>query len=324
MRDQLIVSGLTLLDFATGFHLRARFTCALAASLLVTTSCHRQTSTPRASQSADHVPAALALIPTEAQLVIGADLDRLRAQSGWQTVFPALIRSIKPLLSPFESSTGVDLTRRLRHLVVALPAERQSDDRFVVIADVERFDEQRLLEGLHARLGDGATVEIRAHQQVIIRRGAWANAAASPAMPDENSEMRRLCDRASAGHGVWFAAIVPTSARRKLMQDSPFADVASMARLSGHLDLHGGLTADVAGELMTATDASDLVHRLSVYLNQMKRHPDMLVWGLAPLWDAVRLSVNDATVHARLDLPMVQIGDYVERFESLAHAGRTK
>ena len=88
--------------------------------------------------------------------------------------------------------------------------------------------------------------------------------------------------------------------------------------------MNSGLAADVAGELMTGADATDLVHRLSVYLNQMKRHPDMLVWGLAPIWDAVHLSVDDATVHARLDLPMAQLGDYVERFESLAHTGRTK
>jgi hypothetical protein len=323
MRDQLIVEGLTLRDFATGFHLRARITCALAASLLLTTSCHRPAPTLRASEVTDRTHAALALIPAEAQLVLGADLDRLRAQSAWATVAPALIRTVKPILNRFEGSTGVDLIRHLRRLVVALPAERQSDDRFVVIANVEGLDEKRLLEGLGGRLG-GATVEMGAHQQLVIRRGAWANAAASLASLDANSEMRRLCERAAAGHGVWFAAIVPTSVRRKLMQDSPFADVASMARISGHLDLHGGLAADVAGELMTAADATDLVHRLSVYLNQMKRHPDMLVWGLAPIWDAVHLSVDDATVHAGLDLPMAQLGDYVERFESLAHTGRTK
>jgi hypothetical protein len=268
--------------------------------------------------------AALALIPAEAQLVLGADLDRLRAQSGWKTVFPALVRAAKPLLQRLEGGTGVDLSRHLRHLVVALPAERQSDDRLVVIAEVEGLDEKRVLEGLRARLGASATVEIRAHQQVVIRRGAWANGVASVATLDWNSEMRRLCGGASAGHGVWLAAIVPMSVRRKLMQDSPFADVASMARISAHLDLDSGLAADVAGELMTAADAADLVHRLSVYLNQMKRHPDMLVLGLAPIWDAVHLSVDDATVHARLGLPMAQLGDYVERFESLAHAGRTK
>ena len=324
MRDQLIVSGLTLRDFATGFHLRARITCALAASLLLTTSCHRRTPALGASEATDRMQAAMALIPAEAQLVLGADLDRLRAQSGWETVSPALIRTVKPLLKPFEDSTGVDLSRHLHQVVVALPAERQSDDRFVIIAEVEGLDEQRLLEQVRARLGGGATLEMRAHQPLVIRRGVWAKTSAATATLDGNSEMRRLCERSAAGHGVWFAAVVPTSVRRKLMQNSPFADVASMARISGHVDLHSGLAAEVAGELMTAADASDLVHRLSVYLNQMKRHPDMLVWGLAPIWDAVHLSVDDATVHARLDLPMAQLGDYVERFESLAHGGRTK
>lgn len=304
--------------------MRAPITCALAASLLITTSCHRQASALRANQATDRTHAALALIPAEAQLVLGVDLDRLRSQSGWETVSPSLIRTVKPQLNRFEGGTGVDLTRHLHHLVVALPAERQSDDRFVVIAEVEGLDEEHWLEGLRARLVGGATVEMRAHQQLVIRRGAWANATGSLPTLDGNSEMHRLCERAAAGHGVWFAAIVPTSARRKLMQNSPFADVASMARISGHLDVNSGLAADVAGELMTGADATDLVHRLSVYLNQMKRHPDMLVWGLAPIWDAVHLSVDDATVHARLDLPMAQLGDYVERFESLAHTGRTK
>jgi hypothetical protein len=324
MRDQLIVSGLTLRDFATGFHLRARTTCALAASLFLSTGCHRQASAPRPSEVTASTLTALALIPADAQLVLGADLDRLRAQAAWETVFPAMVRTVKPLLQRLEGDTGLDLTRQLHHLVVALPSERQKDDRFVVVADVEGLDEKRSLDGLRARLGGSASVELLAHQRLVIRRGVWANARTSLATLDENSELRRLSERAAAGHGVWFAAIVPTSVRRKLMQDSPFADVASLARVSGHLDLHSGLAAEVAGELMTAVDATDLVHRLSVYLNQMKRNPDMLVSGLAPIWDAVHLSLDNATVHARLELPSAQLGDYVERFESLAHAGRTK
>lgn len=268
--------------------------------------------------------AAFALLPADADLVIGADLDKLRALPGWTAVLSALVRSTKSPIDRIAARTGLDLIHNVHMIVVALPAERQSDDRFVIVAEAEPLDERRLLEGVTAQFGGKVSAEIRRHRQVILRSGAWAERSASVRTLAPHSETRRLCERAEAGQALWFAAIVPNTIRRKQMQNPRFADVASIARVSGQLDIHNGLAVDVAAETMTVADATDLVHRLNVYLNQMKHHPDMLVLGLAPALDMLRLSVDGATVHLHLDVPAAQLVPYVEKLESLARMLGTK
>lgn len=313
--------ALTLRDFATGFHLRARFIVTLCvACTLVMSSCRREAAT-RAGQTADRVQTALALLPFDAQMVVAVDLDRLRAQPGWSLVFSVLARNATSLWGDLATAAGIDPLHNLHALVVGLPAYRQTDDRFMLVADVDRIDEGRLRQAVATRLGAGTSVEIRGHQ-VVLRHGTWTRAPSSALL--DNWEAQRLCQRAAAGHALWFAATVPMEVRRAMMQDSRFPDVASMARVYGNVDLQNGMMADIAAELMSSADASELLHRLTIFLNQSKRHPDLLVHGVAPILETVRLSLDDATVHARLELPMASFSECVERFESLAHLLGTK
>jgi len=217
--------------------------------------------------------------------------------------------------------------------LVALPAERQDDNRFCVIADVNPSSEARVATWLREQTKAVRTTfrPARRPGRLILGNGAWgapmASLAQSPRLSPsaaDNPEMRRLCVRAGQNHPVWFAAIVPASVRRKLIQDARFPDVASIMRMSGFLDVNGGLHAEVIAELASTADAAFLAHRLGVYLNQAKRHPDMLVRGLAPYFEGVRLSAHDATVHATLDLSHDQLGEFIERIEALAHGPGTK
>jgi hypothetical protein len=201
----------------------------------------------------------------------------------------------------------------------------------VLIADTDALDEPRVTGWLRTRLGKTTTVFVRNRNQIVISRGAWSgpmtalgSATQLTRSAADNPELRRLCARAALDHGAWFAAIVPTPVRRALMQEPGFADVASVSRMWGFLNIDNGAHVEAVAELSSKADAEDLAHRLGVYLNQAKRHPDMLVRGLAPLVAALRLTAHDARVHATLDLSGPQLGECIERIEALAHAGGTK
>ena len=270
-------------------------------------------------------------------MVFSVDLERLRGQPAWAAGLASLSKDRKRWLDGLTASTGLDLTKQVRRVLVALPAERQRDDRFVLIADTDRLDETRVTAWLRERLRNKADVVIRDNSKIILSQGDWTSATKALAtstrrMPNatDNPEMLRLCTRAATKHDLWFAAAVPMSVRGGLMQEQSLADVASMARVWGAIDLDGlsgtnsGAHAEAVAELSSTADATELVHRLGVYLNQAKRHPDMLVHGLAPYLEAVRLSSQGASVHLSLDVSGAQLSECIERMEALAHGAWTK
>jgi len=303
-------------------------------TLLWTPGCRRapgDLAIKEEDPSAQRTRAALALVPADAAIVLSLDLERLRGQPMWTTLLSLLAKDAKHMLDRFAAGTGLDLTRQLRHVLIALPSERQNDGRFVLIADADRLDEARVTAWLQAQLGEKTAAYVRGHNQVVISRGAWSGAMATLASASkltpsaaDDPELRRLCARAAGEHSLWLAAVVPAAVRRALMQEARFPDVASIARASGFVDLDGGAHAELVAELSSTADATDLARRLAVHLNQAKRDPEMLVRGLAPYFEGMRIVAHDARVHATLDLSGVQLGECIERIEALAHATWTK
>lgn len=335
-----------MLDFVSRFHLPAHSishtrVAVYVAALTLASACRRSPSEIAELGKRDEPPAAqrtvatLALVPLDAAMVISLDLDSLRGQTAWTTLLSALTKDTKPFLDGFAAGTGIDLTRQLHRVTIALPAERQGDDRLALIADVDMPDKARVTAWLRARLGENAAVSVRDHHPIVISQGAWKKSLSSLSGADklaasaaDNPELRRLCARAAPDHGLWFAAVVPAAVRRNLMKDERFSDVASITRVWGSVDLASGLAggarAEWVAELSSTADAAELARRLGVYLNQAKRHPDMLVRGLAPYLEAMHLAAHDARVQATLDLSNPQLAECIERIEALAHATWTK
>jgi hypothetical protein len=337
IRDQVIVLGLTLLDFVSRFHLpthsifRARAVLSvLALTLACAPGCKRipaDITTPATKRMA----AALALIPADTGIVVGLDLERLRGHPAWLAALSALTKNESHFLDGFAAGTGLDLPRQVRRVLIALPEERQGDDRFALIADADALDEARVTAWLRARLGERTTVFVRAKNQIVISQGDWSGkiatlASATKLTPSaaDHKELLRLCTRASLDHDLWFAALAPSSVRHDLMQQADLADVAAIARASGFIDLTAGARGGVVAELSSTTDAIELAHRLGVYLNRAKRHPETLVRGLAPYLEVVRLEASNARVQATFDIPGAEVGDLIERIEALAHGSGTQ
>jgi hypothetical protein len=296
--------------------------------------CRRATPQPAQAidrPGAERIAAALALLPSDTGTVISLDLDHLRGLATWNPLLASIVRSFGPLLDSLFARTGFEPTRHVHRLWIALPGERDQTERFALLADADNLDDARLLAWLRERTGDTLTAFVRDHTQLVIAAGAWKAPMLglakqhhlSPSAAD-NLELRRLCERQADDHGVWFVSLVTPHLRRVLVEDGRFPDAASIARVAGHIDLEAGLHVDLEGELTNTPDAAHLAHRLVFFMNQAKRDPEMLVLGLAPYLEAVRIQAREATVHATLDVPSAQFADAVEHIEALAHGSLSK
>jgi len=316
-----------LRDFSPSFYLPTRLPCfsRFAVAILTAASlagCHR--ILPVAAP--DRSLAALSQLPSDTQVVLSVDLDRLRSQPAWKTISSVLARSAKHFLDEVVAGMGIDPARQFHRIWIALPNQPQSDGRFVLLAETDPIDRKRAMAWLTGRARDGLVASLPNSRQVMISKGAWAAAPARAGSAAGNSELRRLCERASddGAHGFWFAALVPTSARDALKGSGPLADASSMARVFGFLDDAAGLQLQVVGELTNTADPPLLAHRLKMFHNQAKRNPDVLVAGLSPYLESLRVDVHDAQVQIAANFPDAQVGDVLDRIEALALVARTK
>jgi hypothetical protein len=332
MRDQAIVRGITLRDFSTSFYLprRSLFIFVSAVAILTAASlagCHRDVPAEAKSTRVSGRLAALSLLPAETQIVLSIDVDRLRSQPVWRTLSSVLAKNAKPFLDDLAAGIGIEPMRQLHHIWIALPSQRHADGRFRLVAETDPLDTARAQAWLAARARDGFLGELPTPSQIAISKGGWTVAGATPRPASNaagNPELRRLCERASGDHGIWFGALVPTSIRRTLMESGPMADVASLTRVFGFLDDTAGLHMELVGEFANTADPPLLAHRLKILHNQARRDPDVLVAGLSPYLEALRVETHDAHVRVSVDLPDTQADDVIERIEALALLARTK
>lgn len=282
----------------------------------------RQASTPELLR----LRANLALVPAEARIVMSLDLDRLRTTALGRNLLSGPAKEAGLLAGDFAKGTGLDPLEQARQVLIAVPGERQDDDRLVLVAEFRALDRMRATAWLGERRDGKTAAFVVGPDRIVIATGAWAAEVASLAKPtgrgqsaDDDEELRRLCERSAGPHVFWLAAVLPTPLRHRLMAETRFPDVASLARLSAALDVEAGLRADIVGELSNEADARSLAHRLSAFLNAAKHHPDMLAQGLAPYLDAVRLGAQGPNLNAHLELPAAQAEDLVLRAGDLLH-----
>jgi hypothetical protein len=345
MRDQAMVCGITLLDFSSRFYLSRPslfWVCAFFAVAGVTGSLAgcRGAVPVHPTEATAGVVAALARLPAEAEIVIALDLDRLRGQPVWKTLSPALARHAGPALDTIAAGMGIEPLRQFHRVWIGLPGERQADGRFVLVAETDGADAGRVTAWLRKTGRAGLSVAVPNPRQIVVSQGSWSQVVAAlpgsgrlPRSAADNVELRRLCERAAGEHragerALWFAALVPLSIRRSVMEIARLSDVATLVRTSGFLDDGAGLHAELVGEFGNTADPPLLGHRLKIFQNQAKRNPGMLVAGLSPYLEAVHVDVREAQVRVALDLPDGQTGDVLERIEAgieaLARTPRTK
>jgi hypothetical protein len=313
-------------------------------------ACRRDGPEPRP------VEGRLALFPIETRMVAAFDFARVRSTpaAAKLAAFAVQAAADQKQLEAFTQRTGLDPLRQIDGLVVGFPDEARQQGQIGVVLRAAHLDEPRLVAYVRDALqkgGDDLIATSRGHRTLwsprndprlagfflddrtlVIGGGGWAakmadlsDGAPASGSAETNLELVRLCQRASASHAIWAAAIVPVEVREQLKRDPQLAGAASVMRMALGIDLGQGLDAVLMADLSNPADAQALATRVTDTLRDAKRNPQVLMLGLGPELDGVSSRADGASFQLKVGLGEAQVGDLLDRagaFLSLARQGR--
>jgi hypothetical protein len=298
----------------------------------------------------------LALFPADAQVFLSLDFKRIRETGFWKQLEAEVGEDAedKRLVEELTRATGINPFTQIHRLVAAFPEEARRSHAFGVVIEGERIDRARLLSYLksEAAQGGGAPLVERAHKRFtlwgspapdapagfflddthfVLGSGGWtekmadrapapaAPAAVAPAVPPA---LLRLIDRAARGRSIWLAAVVPEATRAQLMKDQRFGAEASVMRFGGGLDLGPDLGGDFVAEMASAADAQAMVAKVTTFLSAAKKSPEVLLLGVAPYLDGVKVEADGPNARIHVNLPRAQAEELTARLMGLLRLRR--
>jgi hypothetical protein len=296
----------------------------------------------------------LALFPAEAQVFLSLDFRRVRATSFWKQLAAEVGEDAEDnkLVAELTRATGIDPWTQIHRVLAAFPEEARRTRAFAVIIEGDRIDRQRLLTYLEneAKAGGGAPLTKRTHGRFeiwgspavdepsgfflddthfVLGGGGWtekiAERAAQPSgtpTPAVAPALLRLIDRAARSHAIWLAARVPEETRGQLMKDPRFGSEASVMRFGGGVDLGPDLDGDFVAELASAPDAQAMAGKIANFVAAAKKSPEVLLLGVAPYLDGVKVEADGPNARIRIHLPKTQAEELTERLMGLLRLRR--
>ncbi len=296
----------------------------------------------------DQVDPALLLLPKQTQTVISFDVRQLRQSSLWAVLMGQGERALQhhKLLDTISARTGWDPLRDIQRLVVAFPENAREAGQFAIVIYGENFDERRLvafardqasLSGIAITQAELAgqrawvahTSPVRqtgffvGKDVFVLGGGPWGQSlAALASQPWKASaagaeEFSNLCRRAGLGHAAWLASIVPSAVRTQLAADARFEAASTVSRVTISLSLENGLGILGRAELSTAEHAASLASQLQRFALEARQSPQVLLLGLGPWLQGVRVVAEGPQVTAHVQLSPDQTQTLIERLTGL-------
>jgi hypothetical protein len=310
----------------------------------------------RATREARPLDGRLALFPIETRSLVALDLVKVRAapMSARLASLAVASPSDQQRLDVFRQRTGLDPGRQIESIIVGFPEEARVRGELGIVVRAARFDEARLIAYVRDALqkdGDDLVPTTRGRRTLwaarkdpalagffldgrtlVVGGGGWAtrmadlsDGAPASGSAETNLELVQLCERASARHAIWAAAIVPGDLRRQLEHDPRFASAASVTHMALGIDFGAGLDAVVSADLTDAKEAQALVGKVNETLQGAKRDPRVLMLGLGPDIDGITSRADGTSFSLKMSLSEAQVADLLDRaaaFLSLIRQGR--
>jgi hypothetical protein len=275
-----------------------------------------------------------AMVPAEADLVLFADLAKLR-QSPWtresfDKVSPADGAASDPGMGPIRSMDRV--------MFAKLPSLR--DGASVLIAQ-GTVDREAMRKGFR---GNGATIEPSTYRgaellvrgdealafvgkrvamsgfSLAVRAAIDCHMGIAPGIESEAwlKRLRSELDRGHASAPPVFSLYVrlQPATREALMKE--MGEGEALEELGSRIDLDADLDATAIGVVRTELQARDLAARLAERLREVRTRPIVAAFGLGSVLDSLRFSVKDSRVQASLHVSEKERGEISTRMSIVA------
>ncbi|HZS37510.1 MAG TPA: hypothetical protein VFF06_11825 [Polyangia bacterium] len=284
------------------------------------------------------------LVPKDSQMVLMANLNRMRNTAMWRKMLD--LRDSDPKskadYDEFVQKCSLDPLKQIDSVFLAFPQGAGDAKEFAAILR-GTFDEAKLVQCARdqakkdgadvatseyggkkiytdtkqgqafAAFLDGKTVAIGGKEWIkkVIDLAAGKKEAGESAK--DNAELMALMKRAKTSDAAWGAGLVPQSARDSLKNDPHLSSAASMKDVYGSIDFASGFTADVNVDVGSEADAKDLAAKITSQLADTKKNPQIMMMGVATLIDQVKIEARGATFHVGMSYNQQQVDDIINR-----------
>ncbi len=289
----------------------------------------------------------LALVPQDAEIVVGINLARMRGTAMWKK-FMDLAMSQEQSKKSYEdfNKACVDFGAAdgPQSVFVALPQmTNTTKDGAVIIRLKSAIDDARLQkcgEFIASKNGDKMVstdyhgkkiynggsgdadkggVTLLDGKTVAFGSGAWIKkvidiaGGKEQATAKKNEALMALVKRAKTSDAMWGAGLVSQATRDQLKNDPHLSAAGSMKDVFGSIDFANGFAADINVDVGSDADAKDLTVKIQSQLNDTKKNPQVMMMGVASLLDQVKIDAKQATFHVAINYNQQQVDDIINR-----------
>jgi hypothetical protein len=305
---------------------------------VVVSGCKKTSGTGAAKED-------MALIPREADIVVMANLTRMRNTDMWRKIqdLRDSDANSKKEYDDFVKRCQLDPMKEIDSVFLAFPQSGGGKDFAAVLRG--KFDEDKLVACAKDQAKkDGAELQISEYNgkklytdgkkqeawatfldksTVAVGSQVWAKkvidqaAGKGQGSAKDNEQLMGLVKRAKTNDGIWGAGIVPQSARDQLKTNPMLAAAGSMKAVFGSVDFQKGVAADANVDLGSENDAKEVAAKATAQLLEAKKNPQLMMMGMASFLDTVKIESKGPTFHLTIDLTQQQVDDLINRVKGI-------
>jgi major membrane immunogen (membrane-anchored lipoprotein) len=291
----------------------------------------------------------LALVPKESDMLFSANAKRMRNTAMWRKLLDLRDSNdeAKKKMAEFIEKCGLDPFQQIDSAFGAFPQGQTGDDKEFAIILRGTFDEAKLVKcatdqakkdgselatsdyngkKLYSQTASGgqAFATLLDSKTAVLGGKEWikkvvdlATGKTQNASAKDNEALMALVKRVKTQDAVWGVGLVPQSMRDKLKNDPNLSAAGSMKDAFGSVDFAGGFAADLNVDLGSDADATEMQKKITEQLTESKKNPQVMMMGLAPLIDGIKIEAKAATFHVAVNYNQQQVEDIITRVKGM-------
>ncbi|MDB4964334.1 MAG: hypothetical protein JWN44_23 [Myxococcales bacterium] len=287
----------------------------------------------------------LALVPKEADIVLMANVARIRNTAMWRKLLDVRDSDAqaKKDYEEFVQKCALDPFKQIDSVFVAFPQGGGAEKEFAAILRGQ-FNEGKLVEcAKNQAKKDGrdlTTSDYNGHKlytdnqkgeayatfldgkTAVVGGKEWVKkvidlASNKGESAKSNATLATLMKRAKTSDALWGAGIVPQTTRDQFKNDPRLSSAATMKDIFGSVDFASGVNADLNVDTGSEADAKDLAAKATAQLAEIRKSPQFMMMGLAQYLDGLKIDSKGETFHLGLVYNQQQVDDLINRVKGL-------
>jgi hypothetical protein len=289
----------------------------------------------------------LQLVPKETDILLSANLKRMRNTAMWRKLLDTRDESAsaKKDMDEFVQKCGLDPFAHIDSAFAAFPHSSPSGEKEFAVILRGTFNEAKLVECARdqakkdgnelaeseyggkklytsTKSGQQAFATFLDPKTIALGGKEWIKkvvdlAAGKGESAKANEQLTGLIKRTKTADGLWGVGTVPQETRDKLKNDPSLSSAASMKDVFGSVDFAAGLAADLNVDTGADADAQEMVKKITDQITEARKNAQVMMMGLGTFLDGVKVEAKGPTFHATITLNQQQVDDLFNRAKGM-------